>query len=181
MDETMNTCKRDVMELLTVAVQFCAFVEQPAAMSRREWMDTLLKLLPLLYLKGAMLPQLDMSDEVALDDYVTEDDYNFVRGNAAALMAEHDDFLDVFVEDMKYSDTPILCTISECLADVYQDLKNFAEAYRNGLDEAQTEAVAQCRVNFEHYWGQRLLNAMRALHDVRYGSEDDEWEDERND
>ena len=37
------------------------------------------------------------------------------------------------------------------------------------------EALAVVKENFEHYWGQRCVNVMRALHDVRYGKlQDDE-------
>ena len=30
------------------------------------------------------------------------------------------------------------------------------------------DALAVCREQFAEFWGQRLLNVMRALHDVRY-------------
>ena len=42
----------DVIEFTTVALQYCAFVENAPEKERTEFVDTLLKLLPLLYLKG---------------------------------------------------------------------------------------------------------------------------------
>ncbi len=168
---------RDVLELVTVAVQYCAFLENVEGNRRTDFVDTLLKLLPLLYLKGALLPRFDSDPAIELQDVVTEENYDIVRTNVAVVMGCHDDFLDVFVDDMKYSDTPILCTVSESLADIYQDLKNFCMAYKNGVEETQKEAVVQCRDNFETYWGQRLVNVMRALHELRYGVQEDE-EDE---
>jgi hypothetical protein len=163
--------QHDVLEFLTVAVQYCAYVESAEQRERNEFVETMLKLLPLLYLKGMLLTPFDMNDEVELEDAVTEENYDIVRTNISYVMGEQDDYLDVFVEDMKYSDTPILTTVSENLADVYQDLKNFCVAMRSESDELMTEAVAQCRQNFEHYWGQRLVNVMRALHDVRFGNQ----------
>lgn len=163
--------QHDVLEFLTVAVQYCAYVESVEQRERNEFVETMLKLLPLLYLKGMLLTPFDMNDEVELEDAVTEENYDIVRTNISYVMGEQDDYLDVFVEDMKYSDTPILTTVSENLADVYQDLKNFCVAMRSESDELMTEAVAQCRQNFEHYWGQRLVNVMRALHDVRFGDQ----------
>ncbi len=163
--------QHDVLEFLTVAVQYCAYVESAEQRERNEFVETMLKLLPLLYLKGMLLTPFDMNDEVELEDAVTEENYDIVRTNISYVMGEQDDYLDVFVEDMKYSDTPILTTVSENLADVYQDLKNFCVAMRSESDELMTEAVAQCRQNFEHYWGQRLVNVMRALHDVRFGDQ----------
>ena len=78
---------------------------------------------------------------------------------------------------MKFSDEPAVKTISEDLADIYQALKNFVEAYRIGLEENVYEAVAEVRNAFVLYWGQTLANAMRALHRVRYSPEDDEDEE----
>ena len=83
---------------------------------------------------------------------------------------DKDDYLDVFVEDFKYSDRPIRQTISENLADVYQNLRNFIEVYRQGYDDAMLQALSEVVVTFELEWGQKLLNALRALHDVKYGA-----------
>ena len=163
--------QHDVLEFLTVAVQYCAYVESAEQRERNEFVETMLKLLPLLYLKGMLLTPFDMNDEVELEDAVTEENYDIVCKNISYVMGEQDEYLDVFVEDMKYSDTPILTTVSENLADVYQDLKNFCVAMRSESDELMTEAVAQCRQNFEHYWGQRLVNGMRSLHYVRFGDQ----------
>ena len=33
------------------------------------------------------------------------------------------------------------------------------------------EAVALCRENFQKFWGQQLLNALKALHAIRYDEE----------
>ncbi|MCR4614048.1 MAG: DUF5063 domain-containing protein [Bacteroidaceae bacterium] len=166
--------QRDVLEFVTVAVQFCAYLEEAEQKQPREFVDTMLRLLPLLYLKGTLLPAFDMDEETELQDFVTEENYDIVRSNVAMLMGEHDDYLDVFMEDMKYSDTPILTTVSENLADIYQDLKNFALNYRQEVETVMQEALAEVKENFEHYWGQRCVNVMRALHDVRYNSSDDE-------
>ncbi|MCH5177160.1 MAG: DUF5063 domain-containing protein [Prevotellaceae bacterium] len=166
--------QRDVLEFATVAVQFCAYMEEAEQHTRREFVDTLLKLLPLLYIKGMLLTPFDTNDDVELQDAVSEENYDIVRSNVAFVMGNRDDYLDVFVEDMRYSDTPILMTVSENLADMYQDVKNFCVAFRSEVEECMLEAVAQCRQNFEHYWGQKLVNVMRALHEVRFGETDDE-------
>ena len=40
-------------------------------------------------------------------------------------MGEKDDYLEVFNDDIEYSDQPITEFVSENLADKYQDIKNF--------------------------------------------------------
>lgn len=182
--ETVNhksiVYSHDVLEFVTVAVQYCAFLEQEEGTERKEFVDTILKLLPLLYIKGALIQKYEPIEDVTLQDYVTEENYDIVRNNIAYIMGEQDDFLDVFVEDMKYSEAPILCTISENLADIYQDLKNFVSAMKDGMEEIMEEALFVCKCNFETYWGIKVANTMRALHEVRYGMGEDEDIDEED-
>ena len=172
---------KNTVEFVTVAAECCGFLEKVSQVSRRKFVDTALKLLPLLYLKASLLPQGERMDEDDLEAFVTEGDYERVRAGVAALLREHDDYLDVFVKDMAYSDTPICQTVSENLADIYQSLKDFVCIYRLGLDRTMNDALLACEEQFREFWGQRLLNAMRALHDVKYGtgeSVDEEDEEE---
>jgi hypothetical protein len=34
------------------------------------------------------------------------------------------------------------------------------------------DAVWECRLNFENYWGQKLVNSMRAIHKFIYSGEE---------
>lgn len=165
---------RDVMELVTVAVEYCAFLEQTEGKARLDFVDTMMKILPLLYLKAALLPKYEILDgEYFPEDYVSEDNYNIVRANINIVMGEKDDYLDVFMEDMKYSESPILATVSENLADIYQELKNFAMSYKNASDDSQMmNALATVKEEFQYSWGQKLVNVQRALHEVRYSEEE---------
>lgn len=47
---------KNVVEFVTVAAEFCAFLERAEGMKRSMFVDTTLKILPLLYLKASMLP-----------------------------------------------------------------------------------------------------------------------------
>lgn len=102
------------------------------------------------------------------ETFVTETDYEVVRSSVASLLGEYDDFLEVFLDDMAYSDTPIHQNISECLADIYQPLKDFICVFQLGLEQTMNDSLAICRELFAEFWGQRLVNVMRALHDVKY-------------
>ena len=89
-------------------------------------------------------------------------------------MGEKDDYLDVFMEDMKYSEAPILTTVSENLSDIYQELKNFALSYKHASDEEQMmNALAIVKEEFQYSWGQKAVNVLRALHEARYTEEDE--------
>ena len=155
-----------------MAAEYCAYLEQIFDKEPEVVLDVLCKLLPLVYLKAAMLPG-EEPEGLYLEEFVTEADYEEIRTLLAQKLGENDDYLEVFVEDMKYSDTPVRKCISEDLADIYQALRNFVQSYRSGLDEVMTEAVAVCAEGFRTYWGQTLTNTLRAVHSVRYGSDRD--------
>lgn len=178
-DNNKPVYSRDVIELVTVAVEYCAFLEQAREKTRLEFTDVITKILPLLYLKASVLPQVaTLQEERWTEDFVTEADYDYVRAGIAATMAEKDDYLDVFVEDMKYSESPILATVSENLADLYQEMKNFAMRYKNSpSEEGMLDAIAEVKDEFRYSWGQKLVNVLRALHEVRYSEEEDYQED----
>ena len=173
--------ERNTVEFVTVAAEYCAFIERSEGQQRTEFVDTLLKILPLLYIKAAMLPECEMMSDEGLETFVTEDDYEVIRINLQELLADLDDYLDVFVEEMKYSDTPIRKSIAEDLSDIYQVVKDFVCQFRSGLNETMHDALAQCRELFMEYWGQTLVNTMRALHEVRYSKSDDDTDEEQYD
>ncbi len=176
--ESQTIFDRNVIEFVTVAAEFCKFLEQAEGVKRGKFVDTALKILPLLYLKAAMLPPCETLGDEVPENYVTEETYEIIRMNLAAILAEKDDYLDVFVSDMKYSDQPITRFISEDLADIYQDIKDFIFVFQLGLNETMNDALAICQENFAHYWGQKLVNTLRALHEVRYADADEEEEEE---
>lgn len=171
---------RNTVEFVTVAAEFCAYLEQAGSHTRKEFVETMLKILPLLYLKAQMLPDEERLNEEQLEDFVSEDSYEILRMNICDLLADKDAYLDVFVEEMKYSDTPVTKNISEDLADIYQDVKNFVCLFRLGINETMHDAIIECNEHFRLYWGQRTVNTLRALHDIAYNTNLDEEENSKD-
>lgn len=169
---------KNVIEFVTVAAEFCAFLERAESMKRSTFVDTTLKILPLLYLKASMLPKCEMIGDESPETYVTEEIYEVLRINLASILAEKDDYLEVFLPDMAYSDEPIKKNISEDLADIYQDIKDFIFVFQLGLNETMNDSLAICQENFGMLWGQKLVNTLRALHDVKYSQQDEEDNEE---
>lgn len=165
--------ERNTLEFVTVALEYCTFVETAGNTGLFDFVDKATKLLPLLYLKASLLPEVESEEETELELSVSEDMYESVRSRIAGLLGERDSYLETFHADMRYIDTPIAAFISENLADVYQDTGNFVSLFRQGNEEVMQEAIALCRTNFQEYWGQQLLNALKALHAVRYSGDED--------
>lgn len=170
MNENNPIYERNTLEFVTVALEFCSFIEKTKESGLFDFVDKATKLLPLLYLKASLLSEMERDDDVETELTVTEDMYESVRENIANLLGEYDAYLETFHPDMQYSDAPIAAFVSENLADVFQDTGNFIALFRQGNEDIMREAVAICHTNFREFWGQPLLNALKALHAVRYSS-----------
>lgn len=170
MKENNPIYERNTLEFVTVALEYCTFIENVKNSTLTDFLDKATKLLPLLYLKAALLPEVEKDDDIDLELTVTEDMYESARENISDLLGEFDAYLETFHPDMQYSDAPIAAFISENLADVYQDTGNFVALFRQGNEEIMQEAIAICHTNFMDFWGQSLLNALKALHSVRYNA-----------
>lgn len=165
---------KNSIEFVTVAAEYCGFIERARGAERKTFVDTALKILPLLYLKASLIPECELIGEEDLEVFVTEDDYEMVRRAVAHVMGPQDDYLEVFHPDMAYSDTPIKKCISEDLADIYQDLKDFICVFQLGMNATMNDSLCTCKEHFAEFWGQRLVNTMRALHDVKYNTSPDD-------
>ncbi len=169
---------RNSVEFVTVAAEYCAFLEGTASLSRPKFVDTTLKLLPLLYLKALLIPRCEIIGFEEPESYVTEEIYEGMRLHLARLMGEKDDYLEVFTPDMNYSEGPLTKSVSEDLSDIYQALKDFIFVFKLGVRESMHDSLALCRERFEEYWGQTLVNTLRALHEAKYQNPESAEEDE---
>ena len=62
---------------------------------------------------------------------------------------------------------------------MYQDLKDAIVNFQSADLQIMNDALRECRDNFQDYWGQKLLNALRSMHSALYSST--EWDDEYDD
>jgi hypothetical protein len=96
--------------------------------------------------------------------FVSEIEYDAIREKVAAIFGSDDAYLEVFVEDMRYSDEPITALISENIADIYQELSDLASNWAIADEAVQHDALVACLEGFTLHWGQKLLNVLRPLH-----------------
>ena len=64
-----------MIDFVTVAAEFCKLMEQAVSTDRDQFVDTTLKVLPLLYVKALLLPPCETMGDDVLEENVTEDDY----------------------------------------------------------------------------------------------------------
>jgi hypothetical protein len=157
-----------VIEFVTVVAETCLFLEQATEQTRTEFITRSVKLLPLLYLKASVLSAPESVFDDPTERFVTEEDYAYVKEQVEQLLGADDSYLEVFHPDMAISDTPIAAFISEDLADVYQEIKDFAANYQTMDTDIMNDALVGCLEAFGKHWGQKNLNALKALHAIRH-------------
>lgn len=158
--------QQPAIEFVTVAVQLCLYLEQVEGLDKSEFVEKMLCLLPLLYLKARLLPKATEELDGFPERFVSEQEYEDIRQKVAQCMGADDTYLEVFVEDMRYSDEPITACVSENIADIYQEVKDLACNYQTRDEAVMNDALVNCIEAFEQHWGQKLLNVLRPLHAV---------------
>lgn len=158
--------QQPAIEFVTVAVQLCLYLEQVEGLDKSEFIEKMLCLLPLLYLKARLLPKATEELDGFPERFVSEQEYEDIRQKVAQCMGADDTYLEVFVEDMRYSDEPITAFVSENIADIYQEVKDLACNYQTRDEAVMNDALVNCIEAFEQHWGQKLLNVLRPLHAV---------------
>lgn len=149
--------------------EYCTALEGAREEELDPFVESMLHLLPRLYISATDLSVTYVEDEEPyIENYLDEDYYDSIRRGVETLMGEHDVYLEVFEEDMKYSDTPVSASISEGLADIFQVLYNFISTVRDTTDEVTAMALMAVRDDFRGYWSTTLCNVLRALNHLAY-------------
>ena len=178
-----------VVEFVAVANEYCRYLEHATEMKGEELLKIMQRLLPLLYLKASFMPEFVPFFEDGNEKFVTEMDWQRINAVLRKCLGSADEYLEVFDETSMETDSPVVSSISENMTDIYQDMKNFLLLYQTGTNEVMNDAVWECRLNFENYWGQKLVNALRAIHMFNYsgnaikeidGSENESLTDENH-
>lgn len=167
---------KNVIEFITVANEYCSFLERAEEMESAVFLGSLQKLLPLLYLKASLIPKFEFEPEDDLEKYVTEVEYNVIQQNVATHTGPGDDYQEVFLPGMQFSESALTSSIAENISDVYQDIKDLVMSFRTLNEDVMEQALWECQQNFAGIWGQKLVNCLRALHNLIYSEDhlDDE-------
>ncbi|MEI6173998.1 MAG: DUF5063 domain-containing protein [Bacteroidota bacterium] len=164
---------RKVLEMLTVANEYCLFLEKAEAYSELELLSFLQKIAPLIYLKSILLPEIEVSDDTAVEHYVNEEQWESLFNLLYNKFGEKDQFYFIDLHEKSHTD-PVKGSLAECYTDIYQDLKDFVLLYQNPLRAFKENAVKECRRLFETRYGYRLINAQAAIHCIQFPEDDSE-------
>jgi hypothetical protein len=161
-----NATSTNVLDMFTVANEFCIFTEKAANYNPEEVLQYYAKICPLLYLKGAILPAVESDEDYFGERFVNEDQWENIYNSLLPLFADKDEFYTLSYETS--DNIPLKASISEHLADVYQDLQDFVLLYQKNHIYAKQNAVYECKNLFKSHWGSRIAALIPALHAIAF-------------
>lgn len=170
---------KHVIEMLTVANEYCHFIEKTEEFSKKNIMEFIHKILPMLYLKGILMPSVVVDDATFNEKYVNEMQWEHIFYALKNKFKEDDDFW--IVQDTGLNEfEPQKQSLSDLLTDIYQDMKDFVMLYQQSSDYAKQNAVADFKNYFQNHWGERALKASKRLHDLIYQPSKDPFSGEHS-
>lgn len=173
-----TTLNNNSLAFIALCNEYCMAIERARESERGEFIAEMVRLLPRIYIAAndMRVEALGEVEDAYLENVLDEDYYESARRNVETLLGADDMYLEVFEEDMKYSDTPIAASISECLADLFQAMYNFVETIKEAPQEMMHLALVAVKEDFESYWSRILCNVMRPLNHLHHNREEEENE-----
>ena len=166
---------KSVLEFVTVAAEYVIFAESASESTREDFLLKSQKLLPLLYLQSSLLPEMSTELDEMPEKFVQEEDWMAVQQGVAKNLGKFDLFTEVYEPITQQQEDAISVSLSECFADVFQDLADFIQTYRMGDTGMMNDALWYCKEHFEQYWGPRLLVLLNNIHNIMYA--DESWKE----
>ena len=154
----------EMLEFVRHANACCAFLEELKGTEGRSFI-----LEPVKYLSGVYASFINTGEtepvfENASEPTVTEQEWSALFQKIAMILGPYNDILRMAGEDEYDRSELVNHTISEDMADLYQELRDFTSIYSRGMEEFMNDAAWELKVRFAEHWGAKLLRALEALH-----------------
>lgn len=154
---------RHVLEMITVANEYCLFFEKAENYTREDIFLFFQKIAPMIYLKGSLLPETDVADDTTPEKFVTEEEWEQIF----RVLRKHFNKMDVYyIHDHLFDSKQ--ASLADNMADIYQDMKDFLRLYQKNTSPARQSAVALLRDLYKWHWGPALLSALGAVHNILF-------------
>lgn len=156
---------RTVVEMFTVANEYCIFMSEVESSSREYLLGYLSKISPLIYLKGTLLPAITPSDPDASVRFVTEEEWQNLFNLLRQKFSPDDEFWYIDPETLDY-ENPVKGSLAEHFTDVYHEMKDFILLYSRESMTDKENALYNLQSSFAGRWGARLAAALPILHNM---------------
>ncbi len=157
------TTAKPVLEMLTVANEYCLFFEKAESYKADDILIYFQRIAPLLYLKASLLEPLPANEEAWNERYVTEEEWEGIFKTLREKFKKNDRY---YTHDHNFDS--VEASLADNMADIFQDMKDFVMLYQKNNIAARQNAIANLLNLFGQRWGPALLNAMGAVHQILF-------------
>jgi len=154
----------EMVEFVTSANEFCRFLEQLNEVDGRLFIEGTVSLLSRIYAAVIRIGETEPVNDSPLEVLVTEMEWNLIEKRISTLLGAHNDYIRPATEDEFDRSELVTQTISEDVADIYQEMRDFIHVYSRGLEALMSDAAWEVKQRFGEHWGIKLLRSLTALH-----------------
>ena len=172
MEKSKVQKKDELIDFVSLCNVYCRILEKADKLPLHELLDKSSEALMAVYQKTFVITRFKTRYESEAQKFLTEKQYNKIRLTIMNLLEKRDPYMEVLDPNHIGSQNIFQASLSEDLTDIYQDFYDFVQWYSLGTFESVNDSVIECLTNFEKYWGVKLLNALRAIHVIRYLKKD---------
>ncbi len=151
------------LEMLTVANEYCLFFEKADNYEANDILLYFQKIAPLLYLKASLIDPAPVNNDAYNERYVTEEQWETVFKVLREKFGSNDQY---YIHDHNFDS--VEASLSDNMADIYQDMKDFIMLYQKNTEPARHNAIANLTDLFRWRWGPALINALGAVHHLLF-------------
>lgn len=162
MSESEPVYSQAVLDMFTVANEYCIFVEKSDGYGKADIYNYFQKVLPLLYIKGALMPAITVEYPDANERYLTEEQWQHLLHVLRNKFDEDDTFS--FSDPNSDDGSTLQRSLAENLADIYQDMKDFVLLYSKEQHAARENAAHEIGRLYKSHWGHRAIMSLTQLH-----------------
>ncbi len=156
----------EMVNFVTISNSFCQFLEQLKEEDGKAFIEQSVKQLSDVYASFMKLRDTEPVYESAGESMVSEQDWSAVYQRILLLLGPHNDILRQAEDDEFDRSDLVTHTISEDMADVFQEMRDFTANYRRGIEELMNDAAWDLGEHFAEHWGKKLLRSLMALHEL---------------
>jgi hypothetical protein len=156
----------EMLEFVKAAIGYCTFLEQLKGTEGREFISDTIKHLSGVYNTFLTTGETESLLESPGEPTVTEQEWSALFQTVSRILGPHNDILRIAHEGEFDRSELVNHTISEDLADLYQELLDFTTIFSRGMEEMMNDAAWELKMRFGEHWGAKLLRALAALHDL---------------
>jgi len=156
----------EMLELVKSANACCAFLAQLKGTEGRSFILESLRHLSAVYSALVVTGDTEPVFESSAEPTVTEQEWSALFQKIGMILGPHNDILRLAAEEEYDRSEVVNHTISEDMADLYQELRDFTSIYSRGMEEEMNDAAWELKERFAEHWGAKLLRALQALHEM---------------